>query len=153
MFQFAPVYISAESMRWWMGQDGFIKRKSILSTKEGGKQEEEDNRYDSGLGSDEDRGSKAWYGPGVPPFALWIAGSDGLVDGRRLLRRLQNGREPHVRVVHSKIINEYEHLDIIWAMDSIDQVGREIRDVVWQTMPDNARSACRIPKGIRGPDP
>jgi hypothetical protein len=89
----------------------------------------------------------AWYDGQAPPFALWIAGSDDLVDGRRLLRRFERGREPHVRLVHSKIIEEYEHLDVIWAMDSIQQVGMEVRDVIWRTVPEEARVVCRVPKG------
>jgi hypothetical protein len=34
--------------------------------------------------------------------------------------------KPHVSLVHSKVIEEYEHLDVLWAMDAIDQVGREV---------------------------
>ena len=34
MFQFAPVYVSSESMRWWLGRECFAKHKCILSTKE-----------------------------------------------------------------------------------------------------------------------
>ncbi|KAL1980723.1 hypothetical protein VTN96DRAFT_3605 [Rasamsonia emersonii] len=152
MFQFAPVYVSAESMRWWLGRDGFARQKCILSTREQGQQEEEeDRRYADGLvdvdDSGEERGSNAWYGPQVPPFALWIAGADDLVDGRRLLRRLQNGREPHVRLVHWKIIDEYEHLDVLWAMDAIEQVGREVLEVIWRTVPEDARAVCRVPRG------
>jgi pimeloyl-ACP methyl ester carboxylesterase len=152
MFQFGPVYVSAESMRWWLGQEGFAKQKCILSTREESKREEEEDRNREGpLGSTEERGMRAWFGPQAPPFALWIAGSDGLVDGARLLQRFQNGREPHIRVVHSKTIGEYEHLDVLWAMDSIDQVGREVRDVIWQTIPDDARAICRVPKGVKAP--
>ena len=91
------------------------------------------------------KGSTAWYDERVPPFALWVAGSDDLVDGRRLLKRFANGREPHVRVVHAKVIEEYEHLDVIWAMDVIEQVGREMRDVLWKTCP--VREDCKVPKG------
>ena len=93
-----------------------------------------------------DRGEKAWYDERVPPFALWVAGSDKLVDGRRLLRRFERGREPHVRVVHSKVIEEYEHLDVIWAIDSFNQVGREVREVLWSTAPEDAREVCRVPR-------
>ncbi|KAN0084735.1 Alpha/Beta hydrolase fold [Elaphomyces granulatus] len=152
MFQFAPVYVSAESIRWWLGRDGFATHRCILSTKEEGVQEEEEDRmYEDGLVNSEDWGSKAWYNDQVPPFALWIGGSDGLIDGRRLLRRLQNGREPHVRIVHSKIIEEYEHLDFIWAIDSIEQVGCEIREVIWKTIPDDIKSICLVPRGIQEP--
>jgi pimeloyl-ACP methyl ester carboxylesterase len=150
MFQFAPVYVSAESMRWWLGRDGFARQKCILASKEEGRREdEEDQLYENGGHNGHDyRASRAWYGPQAPPFALWIAGSDDLVDGKRLLRRLQNGREPHVRLVHSKIIEEYEHLDVIWAIDMIEQVGREVSDVIWRTVPNEARAICRTPKGL-----
>lgn len=169
MFQFAPVYVSAESMRWWLGRECFAKQKCILATREEGKQEDvEDEMEDyynrsksegplhqTGEGRrsldskrNQDRkpkGSTAWYNSQVPPFALWIAGSDDLVDGRRLLRRFERGREPSVSVVHSKVIDGYEHLDVIWAMDSIEKVGREVKETLWRTC--NVRDKVRIPKG------
>lgn len=173
MFQFAPVYVSAESMRWWLGRECFAKHKCILQTKEEWKAEErEDNATDGPLGDPTDRpvsrrgstvstrsstshhqqhskkkpkGSTAWYDAQAPPFALWVAGNDDLVDGRKLLRRFERGREPHVNVVHSKVIAEYEHLDVIWAIDAVDQVFGEIREVLWKTC--NARDQCRVPKG------
>ncbi len=169
MFQFAPVYVSAESMRWWLGKDCFAKHKCILMTHDESKREEkEDEALDGNghlengtvvVGVDGNDGSKkphemarssgltAWYDDQVPPFALWVAGNDDLVDGRRLLRRFERGREPHVRVVHAKVIDEYEHLDVLWAMDAIDQVGREVRDVVWRTMPEEYRRTCAVPRG------
>jgi pimeloyl-ACP methyl ester carboxylesterase len=152
MFQFSPVYVSAESMRWWLGCDGFARQKCILATKEQAlREEEEDRAYESGcLSSPNDTGGSrslnAWYGPKTPPFALWIAGSDDLVDGAKLLRRFQNGREPYVNLVHHKIIKGYEHLDVIWAMDMIEQVGREVAQVVWRTVPQDAKGTCRAPR-------
>ncbi|OQD69051.1 hypothetical protein PENPOL_c002G06767 [Penicillium polonicum] len=158
MFQFAPVYVSAESMRWWLGSDSFAKHKCILSTDNELLQETNANPHTRDPVSDHGDdpadaclGTPApspWYGPRTPPFAFWIGGSDALVDGRRLLNRFQCGREPHVRLVHSKIIEEYEHLDVLWAMDAIDQVGREVSQVIWTTVPDNARQICRTPRGL-----
>ncbi|KJZ73058.1 hypothetical protein HIM_07630 [Hirsutella minnesotensis 3608] len=161
MFQFAPVYVSAESMRWWLGRECFAKHKCILSTREttkaedrtdipldeGGDLEESSSSESSSTSSSkkERLGSTAWYDSHVPPFALWICGNDDLVDGKRLLRRFKNGREPHVRVVHSKIIDEYEHLDVIWAMDAVDQVFKEMREVLWKTCHD--RDSFRVPVG------
>ncbi|KAJ5157717.1 uncharacterized protein N7482_008817 [Penicillium canariense] len=159
MFQFAPVYVSAETMRWWLGSEGFAKHKCILSTadqsifeaeadhsaREGTGPEHGDDPGDPCLGASGDR---AWFDPQVPPFALWVGGSDALVDGRRLLRRFDEGHEPHVRVVHSKIIDEYEHLDVLWAMDAIEQVGNEVRQVIWTTMSDDAQRICRVPRGV-----
>ena len=166
LFQFSPVYVSAESMRWWLGRECFASQKCILATREEGKvedaEDEEDDYYaHSNEHSTErmldgqsnpaqphpDRGRKAWFDKHVPPFALWVAGSDELVDGRRLLRRFERGREPHVRVVHSKIIPEYEHLDVIWAIDSVEKVANEVREVLWKTVPEHVRSRCRVPKG------
>ncbi|KAK4105779.1 alpha/beta-hydrolase [Parathielavia hyrcaniae] len=178
MFQFAPVYVSSESMRWWLGRECFAKHKCILTTKEEWRAEErEDHELDNARdmrgaesildaaerdmeGDDEvekseraaeaqkgkkPRGSTAWYNHQAPPFALWVCGNDALVDGDKLLRRFERGREPHVRLVHSKVIPEYEHLDVIWAMDAPDQVFREVREVLWKTC--HVRDLCRVPKG------
>lgn len=160
-FQFAPVYVSAESMRWWLGRECFAKQKCILATKEEVIREEQEDRWlwgdtpnnshlndrkkslkskgkkvmgASGPGEHEMqsseeimenkrkrglKGGTAWYNEQVPPFALWVAGSDDLVDGRKLLRRFERGREPCVKVVHQKVIEEYEHLDVIVCSPSI----------------------------------
>lgn len=159
MFQFSPVYVSAETMWWWLGSESFAKHKCILSTTEETIREakadpqrpgnidaeNDDDPQDPCLGSQRD---STWFGPQVPPFALWIAGSDGLVDGRRLLHRFQSGREPHINLVYSKVIEEYEHLDVLWAIDAIEQVGKEVRQVLWNTMPEDARRICRVPRGV-----
>ena len=175
LFQFSPVYVSAESMRWWLGRECFASQKCILATREEGRiedleDEEEDTHYythsteqstermldrrqshhpDQQV-SRSTRGNKAWFDERVPPFALWVAGSDELVDGRRLLRRFEKGREPHVRVMHSKIIDEYEHLDVLWAIDSVDKVATEVREVLWRTVPEVLRARCRVPRGCEG---
>jgi pimeloyl-ACP methyl ester carboxylesterase len=160
MFQFAPVYVSAESMRWWLGRDSFAKHKCILSTEDELARETTtnttlcdetvaehgDDPRDACLGGTP--APNPWYGPRTPPFAFWIGGSDALVDGRRLVDRFHSGREPHARLVHYKIIEEYEHLDVLWAMDAIEQIGQEVRQVIWNTMSENARRLCRAPRGI-----
>ncbi len=203
MFQFAPVYVSAESMRWWLGRECFAKQKCILATREEGKQEDVEDEMEEyyhkakvdnpghpekdippkskasaewvqdtekhphhkksidssttkdgghrtseavGKHNKRPRGSTAWYDEHCPPFALWICGCDDLVDGRRLLRRFERGREPHVKIVHCKIIEEYEHLDVIWAIDAVEQVGNEVKEVLWRTAGD-ARDKCRTPRG------
>lgn len=159
MFQFAPVYVSAESMRWWLGSESFAKHKCILSTDEDllcetdvnntmcgdPVSEHGDDPADACLGNPT---PSPWFGPRTPPFAFWIGGSDALVDGHRLLNRFQSGREPHVRLVHSKVIDGYEHLDVLWAMDAVEQVGNEVRQVIWTTMPEDARQVCRAPHGV-----
>ncbi|KAI9662117.1 MAG: hypothetical protein M1831_002813 [Alyxoria varia] len=166
-FQFAPTYVSSESMRWWLGRECFAKQKCILATKTEGKiedeedSEEEQQTDNSAIANGspehvsceqsrhfhEDRARFAWYDSRAPPFALWICENDDLVDGKRLLRRFDHGREPFVNVVHRKIIPEYEHLDCIWAMDSIEQVGKEVREVIWKTASESAKDVCRVPVG------
>lgn len=93
------------------------------------------------------KGSTAWYNAQSPPFALWVCGRDNLVDGDKILRRFERGREPHARLVHQKKIPAYEHLDVIWAMDAEDEVFREVREVLWKTASDKDRARCRVPKG------
>jgi hypothetical protein len=53
-------------------------------------------------------------------------------------------------VVHAKVIEGYEHLDVLWAMDAIEKVGKEMREVLWKTAPAEARELCRTPKGCEG---
>lgn len=173
MFQFAPVYVSAESMRWWLGRECFAKHKCILATKEASLAEDrEDNDAENNPKVRDEKvkeratetgdpnpgpastikhhhhkpkGSTAWYNEQAPPFAMWVAGNDNLVDGNKLLRRFERGREPHVDVVHAKVIPDYEHLDVIWAMDAEEQVFSEVREVLWKTC--TSRDVCRVPRG------
>jgi len=147
-FQFSPVYVSAESMRWWLGRECFATQKCILATREEARledMEDEDEDSEKAESDEEEREKYAWYDKHVPPFAIWVAGSDALVDGRRLLRRFQKGREPHVQLVHTKVIPEYEHLDVIWAIDAVEQVGKEVLDCIGRTIPDNVKERCQKP--------
>lgn len=184
MFQWAPTYVSAESMRWWLGRECFAAQKCILATREEGRLEDKEDEEDDEvirkayidrephvterrklqrnltsfhcqsidhLHHDRVRGKFAWYNNQFPPLALWVCGADNLVDGRRLLRRFDRGREPHVRVVHKKIIEGYEHLDVIWAMDAIEKCGKEVREVIWRTADVSVQRDCRVPVGCDKP--
>ncbi|KAF2172364.1 hypothetical protein M409DRAFT_50076 [Zasmidium cellare ATCC 36951] len=184
MFQWAPVYVSAESMRWWLGRECFARHKCILATREEGRLEDKEDEEDDEVirrfyidrephvperrklqrnltsfhcqtlthqHHDSTRGKFAWYDKQFPPLALWVCGADDLVDGRRLLRRFDRGREPDVRIVHKKIIEGYEHLDVIWAMDAIEKVGKEVREVIWRTVDPNSQRRCRTPVGCANP--
>lgn len=93
------------------------------------------------------KGARAWYNSQSPPFALWVCGRDNLVDGNKLLRRFERGREPHARLIHRKVIPEYEHLDVIWAMDAEEEVFRGVRETLWRTVPEGDRARCRVPTG------
>jgi pimeloyl-ACP methyl ester carboxylesterase len=178
MFQFAPVYVSAESMRWWLGRECFAKQKCILATREESHREDVEDEMEGyhvqskkspegpAISAHKEtshqppeiktkhekrpKGSTAWYNEQVPPFALWVAGSDNLVDGRKLLRRFERGREPYVRIVHQKVIEEYEHLDVIWAIDSVEKVGKEVKETLWRTC--DVRDKVRVPTGCQNID-
>lgn len=47
------------------------------------------------------------------------------MDGKRFLERLGKGRG----AVHRNVIEEYEHLDVLWAIDRVEEVGWDVRDV------------------------
>ncbi|KAG9574750.1 hypothetical protein KCV04_g21926, partial [Aureobasidium melanogenum] len=38
-------------------------------------------------------------------------------------------------------------LDVIWAMDVIEKVGKEVKDIIWATASEAARMQCRTPVG------
>ncbi|KAL5611601.1 hypothetical protein BROUX41_000815 [Berkeleyomyces rouxiae] len=136
MFQFAPVHVSSALMWWWLGRGGFAHAGSILQHAA----EDPDIPH-----TPEQTEANAWYPAGTPPMALWICGSDGLVDGEKLLERLTSAREPHANVVHAKVIPGYEHLDVLWAIDAPEQVNGEVARVLWQTCP--VKEACVRPAG------
>ncbi|RDL38356.1 uncharacterized protein BP5553_02696 [Venustampulla echinocandica] len=152
MFQCSPVHVSAQCMHWWLGRDGFATNRCILETPEEERIADDMAAIDFSLGATNNSPPKplsieqtCWYDSRMPPLALWVSGADALVDGRKLVRRFKNGREPFVRVVHQKVIEEYEHLDVVWAMDVIEQVGREVRDVLWITC--DVKDRVRTPRG------
>jgi pimeloyl-ACP methyl ester carboxylesterase len=163
-FMFAPTYISAEAMKWWLSCEGFAQHGCILAPEEGWRREDEEDALEdyynripkSRLSPDEANEllskhednptlPNPWYDSQSPPMAFWVAGRDCLVDGRKLVNRFRRGREPHARVVHVNIIEDYEHLDVVWSCDVIEKVGTELRDVIWKTC--NSRETARVPKG------
>ncbi|KAK6519534.1 hypothetical protein TWF281_003361 [Arthrobotrys megalospora] len=91
-----------------------------------------------------ERRERAWFDDSFPPLALWVCGSDKLVDGMKLLHRFKRGAEPDVRLVHSKVIPAYEHLDCIWAIDSIQQVGSEVKSCIWRTIDEDFKERVNL---------
>lgn len=157
-FMWAPTYVSSEHMRWWVGKDGFVKQQCILNTRE---ESDAETAHDIAVISQQDESTEAldkmlapqvhiepWFDERAPPLAMWVAQCDELVDGPRLLRRFQNGREPFANLVHANVIEDYEHLDVIWAVDSIERVGKEVMDVIWKTVDEKTRDQYVIPKGV-----
>ncbi|KAI5857834.1 Alpha/Beta hydrolase protein [Tricharina praecox] len=129
-FQFAPVYVSAEAMRWWLGRECFAKHRCILSTHSAGELETRGSDGEKELAESPERGGGAWFDNRFPKLALWVTGADDLVDGRKLVRRFEEGREPEVDLVWKSVLEEYEHLDVIWAIDAKKRVFDEVVDVI-----------------------
>ncbi|CAG8952152.1 hypothetical protein HYFRA_00000891 [Hymenoscyphus fraxineus] len=144
-FQCSPTYVSSESMRWWLGRNGFATNRCILSTKAELAAEELSESNPNIQAS-----SKPWFDARMPPLALFVAGKDHLVDGQRLMNRFKSGKEPDTRVLHMGYYKDYEHLDVIWAADVVERIGRKIRNLVWKTADSQARERCRVPRGCEG---
>lgn len=207
MFGFAPVFVSAEHMWWWLAKTGFAGRGCMFwdgdadpvirleevgakieeepsveevherdirsgviteddpSLPEGAKQKRNDlnphppvipatlpsNAFHPPATSGHADENTPWFSTPTPPLALFIPAQDQLVDGPRLLKRLTAGKdpytsptpsshpsssttreiEPNANICHVSILDNYEHLDPLWAIDSVDRVGTKIRDIVW----------------------
>lgn len=171
-FRFAPVFVSAETMRWWLGRECFSKHRCILSAHSGLdldpppdppkgnvhiKKAKEKRKVKGKVNASlegkkklnlDRKLDKSWYDERFPPLAMWVAGADDLVDGRRLIRRFDSGLEPHVKVVWKKVIDEYEHLDVIWAVDAVDQVFKDVRGVIWRCVDEKFRRELVEPIGV-----
>ncbi|KAK9448902.1 Alpha/Beta hydrolase protein [Limtongia smithiae] len=117
MFQFIPVYTSAECLRWWLGRGGFSSKRCIFDSTE-----------------------EPWFDERCPPVGLWIGGSDTLVDGNKLLERLES--EPHVSLVAKSIIEPYDHMDLLWAIDVPEKVGTGVKETIWATAWNPDRFVC-----------
>lgn len=129
-FQFSPVYVSSESMRWWMRD--FAIYRSILEDSD-----------------------QVWYRrEHFPPLSFWTCGKDGLVDGAKFTERM-NQRENEITIVHQECLEDYSHLDVIWAMDVPERVGKKLKEILWQCATD--REQYIVPLGCNDiahfPDP
>jgi len=113
-FQFSPVYVSAACMQWWLGRECFARHKCILPDTQ-----------------------TPWYDPArMPPVSLFVGGRDKLVDGKKLIERLEKV-EKDVVLLRGQVDEEYEHLDCIWSMDCIERVGEKVREDIWRTVLDD----------------
>lgn len=141
-FQFSPVFVSAECMRWWLGKgippdlrnnkDSFVRQKCILP--------------DTSL---------KWYdSETMPPVSIYVGGRDKLVEGEKLIDRFEQV-ETDIAVIRTQIDEDYEHLDCLWSMDCIERVGVRVKEDIWSTtweediiVPEGCR---KEDQGIRAP--
>lgn len=108
-FVFSPVYVSVKLMKWWVSDDptltGF-KYKSHLIFPE----------FESWFKNQDSNK--------IPNIMFFIPKLDKLVDNERLVEHFENFEDSK----HYKIwlLDDYSHLDVLWATDVLDRVGEPI---------------------------
>lgn len=89
-----------------------------------------------------------WYDPELmPPVSLYVGGRDRLVDGGKLIERLE--QVEHVEIIRTQVDQDYEHLDCLWAMDCIERIGEKVRQDIWLTTTANN---VVVPRGCQETD-
>jgi pimeloyl-ACP methyl ester carboxylesterase len=64
------------------------------------------------------------------PVAVFWGKGDRLVDGKKLVESLY---EAKVKVVFTRAIEKYEHMDLLWAEDTIEKVFEPLLELLKQT--------------------
>lgn len=132
-FLFSPVYISVKLMRWWLTPKrdmvGFKNgaHKLFPDTKRWFPIEESPADSSSSLNLksvpihlNETRNSAKDF----PHIMIFAPKQDRLVDGERLINHFINYESRDIYKIW--YINEYSHLDVLWAKDVIERIGRPI---------------------------
>lgn len=101
---FSPVHISAELMFWWLGKDGFAARGCLFR---------------------HELETHPWFNEQFPPLLLVIPGLDDLVNPYKLVSRIEKV-ETKLRKVEITELPNYSHLDVLWASDVADKVGKPL---------------------------
>ena len=106
-FLFSPVHVSVKLMQWWLSPD-----PNKVSFKFGSHKMFPDN--------------VKWFSDAskAPNIYLFVPKQDRLVDGERLINHFVNVESN----VNYKIwyIDEYAHIDVLWAHDVIERIGKPI---------------------------
>ncbi|QLG70602.1 hypothetical protein HG535_0A05430 [Zygotorulaspora mrakii] len=126
-FLFSPVYISVKLMQWWLSpldnKMSFKKGAGTLFPDSKTWFPVEDGNpvaKPEGLHLNSTRQSKKDY----PHFMMFIPRQDRLVDGERLINHFINHESNSLYKIW--YIDEYSHLDVLWAHDVIDRIGQPI---------------------------
>lgn len=97
LFMSSPSYVSSKTIRWWLHSD-------------------------NGSGVIDD---SVWFPENSPPLLAVVAADDLLVDGARFIDKLQT--EQHLIGRWKGItIPDYAHLDVLWAHDVVEKVGKPL---------------------------
>jgi pimeloyl-ACP methyl ester carboxylesterase len=111
-FLFSPTYVSAELMYWWLGRNGFANNGCIFN-----------------------EGAGQWFDNQMfPPLAIFAPGRDDLVDPNALVTRLSSYEQ--FKVFRIFDLPTYSHLDVLWATDVVDKVGKPLNEFIWENVDD-----------------
>ena len=130
-FLFSPVNISVKLMQWWLSPDPsktsfkygsetiFPHAKTWFPVKNGDNPEfvEEENIH---LNPPRETNHD------FPQIMLFIPKQDRLVNGEHLINHFVNHEDNSVYKIW--YIDEYSHLDVLWAHDVIERIGKPIID-------------------------
>ncbi|CEP62749.1 uncharacterized protein LALA0_S06e02916g [Lachancea lanzarotensis] len=127
-FLFSPVNISVKLMEWWLSQD--IRKKTFKTY---GNDIFPDAMTWFPIEGEFSRqkipchtNSKVSSADQYPYILLFVPKQDRLVDGERLINHFAD-YEPQ-ELYKCWYIDEYSHLDVLWAHDVIDRIGRPVLD-------------------------
>ncbi|KAA8910958.1 hypothetical protein TRICI_003969 [Trichomonascus ciferrii] len=111
-FLFSPTYVSAELMYWWLGRHGFASNGCVF-----------------------DESAGQWFDNQMfPPLAIFVPGRDDLVDPNALVTRLSSYEQ--FKVLRVFDLPTYSHLDVLWATDAIEKVGKPLNEFIWENVED-----------------
>lgn len=146
-FLFSPVHISVKLMQWWLSPDPskisfkhgadkiFPPERTWFPINNAEEDKNENTGKDTELGSSsalhlnkarKDAGS-------FPRLLLFIPRQDRLVNGEKLINHFINHEDKSIYKIW--YIDEYSHLDVLWAHDVIDRIGQPVLDSI--RLPDN----------------
>ena len=138
-FMFSPVNISVKLMQWWLSADPsknsfryyadktFPPEKTWFPVSPGGEfNESENNNIEDSLKSLFHLNGVRKDSESFPRIMLFVPKQDRLVDGEKLINHFIN--HEHKSIYRIWYIDEYSHLDVLWAHDVIDRIGRPILD-------------------------
>lgn len=148
-FLFSPIHISVKLMQWWLSPDPtkisfkhgadkiFPPEKTWFPINKTEESEENSNKNGNSNEDDNDDIEKISTPPlhlnktrenakHFPRILLFIPRQDRLVDGEKLINHFINHEDKSIYKIW--YIDEYSHLDVLWAHDVIDRIGKPVLD-------------------------
>lgn len=136
-FIFNVSLVSAKNMTWWLSywrNDSFRNELTLSDTFEKGLNDKiiEDEEFNVKDESSFFPYKQQWFDKNVVPMTIFTGSIDDLVDGARLKTHMENF-EPLYKIgetLNIIAVKDYSHLDILWADDIIEEVGKPLMKFV-----------------------